>query len=58
MENLETILDEALSNGFTKEQENEYAIFIDRLLNKYFWDDMTDRDVQYGLPISKDFFEE
>ena len=48
----------ALSDGFTEAQRDNFAKFIIRLMSKYLWDDLSERDVRYGLPLTVGFFEE
>ena len=47
----------AIKNGMTKKQTENYNRLLQILLQKYLWDDMSDRSLRYGLPVEKDFLE-
>lgn len=47
----------ALKNGMTKEQTQNYNRLLQILLQKYLWDDMSERGVRYGLSVERDFLE-
>lgn len=50
------LVSKAIEQGMTDEQKINYSDFIIILLNTYFWDDLTDRNIRYGLTCDNDFF--
>ena len=42
----------------TMEQKRNYDQFLARLLKKYLWDDMSEKEISYGLTLDTDFGEE
>ena len=48
----------ALRHGMTMEQKRNYDQFLARLLKKYLWDDMSEKEISYGLTLDTDFGEE
>ena len=56
-EMLEEQIHLALKNGMTKEQTENYNRLLQILLQRYLWDDMSDRNIRYGLSVERDFLE-
>lgn len=54
---LESVLMDALENGMTIEQKNNFDILLARLMKKYLWDDLQERPLRYGLPADVDFLD-
>lgn len=54
---LERLVVAAIKEGMTEKQKNNYSLFISKLLCKYFWDDLSERELRYGLTVEKDFFD-
>ena len=55
---LENTVLEALEIGMTKEQVRKYDQFLAKLLKRYLWDDMSEKEITYGLTLDTDFGEE
>ena len=53
-EMLEEQIHLALKNGMTKEQTENYNRLLQILLQRYLWDDMSDRNIRYGLSVERD----
>lgn len=47
----------ALNNGMTQQQKENFNHMLQILLQKYLWDDMSDRSLRYGLTVEQDFLE-
>ncbi|MCM1174213.1 MAG: hypothetical protein NC341_04090 [Blautia sp.] len=47
----------ALEKGMTKEQNENFELHMGRLLENYLWDDLSDRELRYGLSLDTDFFD-
>lgn len=47
----------ALKVGMTKGQSQTFESHIAQLLTYHLWDDLTDRELRYGLPLDVDFFD-
>lgn len=54
---IEKLLNEAVNNGFTKKQEKALDTHLLYLLEHHLWDDLSNRELRYGLSVEKDFFE-
>ena len=54
---LEAQLKAALENGMTQEQNVNFERHIAQLLDNYLWDDMSEREIRYGLSLDTDFFD-
>lgn len=54
---VEEQLKAALEQGMTKEQNRNFELHMAQLLENYLWDDLSDRELRYGLPLEKDFFD-
>lgn len=54
---IESQLRAAMDQGMTKEQNSNFELHMARLLENYLWDDLSDRDLRYGLPLDTDFFD-
>lgn len=52
---LEEQLIMALSNGMTHKQVENFDRLLQILLQRYLWDDMSERTMRYGLSIEHDF---
>lgn len=50
-ENIESVLKEAIENGFTEKQEMAFNKHVAQLLKYYLFDDMIRRDVSFGQSI-------
>ena len=50
-EHVEKMLSLALENGMTSEQKENFLAFVARLLKRYLWDDLSERDFRYGISI-------
>lgn len=57
MEQLEDMLEVAMEQGMTKEQVGKFDYLLQLLLQYYLWDDLTERQLRYGLPVERDFYE-
>jgi len=57
MENVEEQLCLAMKQGMTEEQKENYIKCVAKLLERYLWDDLTEKEVHYGLSVERDFFE-
>lgn len=47
----------AMDKGMTKEQNENFELHMARLLENYLWDDLSDRELRYGLSLDTDFFD-
>ena len=45
----------ALENGMTEEQIEKFDRLLQILLQKYLWDDLSDRSLRYGRSTDEDF---
>ena len=57
---IEMTIREALENGFTKEQQDNFVMHVAQMLKYYLYDDMQPRETRYGRPVPKsidDFYE-
>lgn len=54
---IEDQIKNALDKGMTKEQNENFELHMGRLLENYLWDDLSDRELRYGLPLDIDFFD-
>lgn len=54
---LEEQMELALNNGMTQNQNKNFNHMLQILLQKYQWDDMSERKLRYGLTVDKDFLE-
>lgn len=48
----------AMEKGMTEQQNQSFDLHMTRLLDKYLWDDLSDRELRFGLPLDIDFFDE
>lgn len=55
---LEYQLQTALEKGMTEEQNENFEQYMAQLLQNYLWDDLSDRELRYGLSLETDFFDE
>lgn len=55
---VETMLREAVQKGMTEEQRTSFDIHLAQLLKTCLWDDLSEREIRYGLPVTCNFFEE
>ncbi|MDE6568449.1 MAG: hypothetical protein K2K70_12055 [Lachnospiraceae bacterium] len=58
IDEVEHQLQSALEKGMTKEQDANFEQYMARLLDNYLWDDLSDRELRYGLSLETDFFDE
>lgn len=56
MKDIEIQLKMAVENGMTEEQDASFERHVAQLLENYLWDDLTVRDLRYGLSLETDFF--
>ena len=54
---IESQLKKAIEQGMTVEQNRIFESHIAQLLSYHLWDDLTERELHYGLPVEKDFFD-
>lgn len=54
-EQIEDNIINALAYGMTEEQINNFDIHLSVMLDNYLWDDLSERDVRYGLGLEKNF---
>lgn len=47
----------ALSKGMSQKQKDRFNHMLQILLQKYLWDDMSERSQRYGLTVEQDFLE-
>lgn len=47
----------ALKNGMTVRQKENFDRLLQILLQRYLWDDMSDRTLRYGLTVERDFLD-
>ena len=40
----------------TKKQNENFEQYMVQLLENYLWDDLSDREMRYGLSVETDFF--
>lgn len=52
---LEEQMISALKNGMTDRQKDNFDRLLQILLQRYLWDDMSDRSLRYGLSVERDF---
>lgn len=52
---IEPLIKTALKDGMTQEQHNIFESHMAQLLEYHLWDDLTDRDLRYGLSLDTDF---
>ena len=45
----------ALKNGMTEKQTENFNRLLQILLQRYLWDDMSERSIRYGLTVEQDF---
>ena len=57
IEKIECQLQEALKKGMTKKQNENFEQYMVQLLENYLWDDLSDREMRYGLSVETDFFD-
>lgn len=57
IEKIECQLQEALKKGMTKKQNENFEQYMVQLLENYLWDDLSDREMRYGLSLETDFFD-
>lgn len=55
---IETVMREAVNKGMAKAQETNFDIHLAQLLKTSHWDDLSEKDIRYGLPVACNFFEE
>ncbi len=55
---MESAVLNALVAGMTAEQIRNYDQFLAKLLKRYLWDDMSEKEIAYGLTLDTDFGEE
>lgn len=55
---IEAVLQEAVQKGMTEEQRMSFDIHLAQLLKTCLWDDLSERNIRYGLPVTCNFFEE
>lgn len=55
---IESMLQEAVHRGMTEEQRMNFDIHLAQLLKTCLWDDLSERNTRYGLPVTYNFFEE
>jgi hypothetical protein len=48
---IEQAIKDAIDNGFTKEQQEAFAVHLAQVLKYYLYDDMTERELRFGKPI-------
>lgn len=61
VENIDMIeyqLQAAMKKGMTEEQNENFMLYMDYLLQNYLWDDLSDRELRYGMSLKNDFFDE
>lgn len=54
---LEQQMISALNNGMTQKQKENFDRFLQILLQRYLWDDLSERSLRYGLTVEQDFLE-
>lgn len=54
---IEIQLKMAVDNGMTVEQNENFELHLAQLLENYLWDDLSVRDLRYGLTLETDFFD-
>lgn len=57
-EDFKSKIEQAMSFGFTDKQRGNYNNLLQNLLQKYLWDDLTERTVRYGCLPERDFLNE
>lgn len=55
IEDLEPQIKLAMKQGHTEAQKHNFEDLVQILLQKYLWDDLTEREVHYGLLTGRDF---
>jgi sarcosine oxidase delta subunit len=58
IDEIEAQLRNALENGMTEVQNENFEFHMEQLLENYLWDDLSDRALRYGLSLETDFFSE
>lgn len=56
MDDIERQLKLAVDNGMTEQQNANFERHMAQLLENYLWDDLSERDLRYGLSLDTDFF--
>lgn len=54
-EQIEDNLVRAIEQGVTRRQRENFDRHLSMLLNHYLWDDLSEREVRYGLTFDRDF---
>lgn len=54
---IEQEIKNALDMGMTKEQTENFELHMAQLLEYHLWDDMTNRELRFGLSLDTDFFD-
>lgn len=54
---VESQLEKALKEGMTQEQNRNFELHMVQLLENYLWDDLSAREMRYGLSLETDFFD-
>ena len=57
VDDIETQIKMAMDNGMTEEQNANFERHMAQLLENYLWDDLSKRDLRYGLSLETDFFD-
>lgn len=52
---IEEMIVKALENGMTGQQNYNFNKHLDMLLSNYLWDDLSEKEIGYGLTFEKDF---
>lgn len=55
-EDIESQIIMAVNNGMTEEQNENFERHMIQLLENYLWDDLSNRDLRYGLTMETGFF--
>lgn len=58
IDEIEAQLRNALENGMTEVQNENFEFHMEQLLENYLWDDLSNRALRYGLSLETDFFSE
>lgn len=54
-EQIEQNIVNALENGMTKQQKDNFDRHLAMLLDNYLWDDLSEKTISYGLTFDRDF---
>lgn len=54
---IENQLKIAMEKGMTPDQNEKFELHMAQLLEKCLWDDLSEREMRYGLPLEMDFFD-